>query len=119
MRFLLERIIRPHPEAPAQQTSNDEGRAHYGSRMLSISRVVPMRTASESSAPPSPTVSSSIPINALVDSSYRSFLDPEVGRQKQRALKYTAFTTAYTAIAAYQFRGGGREAHCGYVVPVR
>lgn|GEM_PF-5182313 len=43
---------------------------------------------------------SSIPINALVDSSYRSFLDPEIGRQKQRALKYTAFTTVYTTVAA-------------------
>ncbi len=41
-----------------------------------------------------------IPINALVASSHRTFVDPKVGRQIRRAAKYTMATTAYTTIAA-------------------
>ena len=41
-----------------------------------------------------------IPINALVSSSYRTFLDPEVGNHFKRAVKYTLATTVYCVIAA-------------------
>ena len=41
-----------------------------------------------------------IPVNALMSSSYRSFLDPAVGRQAHRALRYTIAMTAYTTAAA-------------------
>lgn len=41
-----------------------------------------------------------VPINALVASSHRSFMDPSVKRQRRRAAKYTMATTVYTTIAA-------------------
>ena len=41
-----------------------------------------------------------IPINALVASSHRTFVDPTVGRQMRRAAKYTMATTVYTTVAA-------------------
>ena len=41
-----------------------------------------------------------IPINALVTSSYRTFVDPEVGNHFRRAAKYTFATTVYCVIAA-------------------
>jgi len=41
-----------------------------------------------------------IPINALVASSHRTFVDPRVGNQMRRAAKYTMATTAYTTVAA-------------------
>lgn len=41
-----------------------------------------------------------IPINALVASSHRTFVDPKVGNQMRRAAKYTMATTAYTTVAA-------------------
>lgn len=41
-----------------------------------------------------------IPINALVASSHRTFVDPRVGNQVRRAAKYTMATTAYTTVAA-------------------
>jgi O-antigen/teichoic acid export membrane protein len=41
-----------------------------------------------------------IPVNALMSSSFRSFLDPTIGNQLKRALKYTAVMTVYTTIAA-------------------
>ncbi len=42
---------------------------------------------------------SSVPINAVVNSSYRSFLDPAVGKQFNRAIKYTAATILYAIVA--------------------
>lgn len=41
-----------------------------------------------------------IPINALVTSSYRTFVDPLVGNHLRRAAKYTLATTIYCTIAA-------------------
>lgn len=41
-----------------------------------------------------------IPINALVASSYRTFVDPLVGNHLRRAAKYTLATTVYCTIAA-------------------
>ena len=41
-----------------------------------------------------------IPINALVASSHRTFVDPKVGNQIRRAAKYTMATAAYTTVAA-------------------
>ena len=41
-----------------------------------------------------------IPINALVASSHRTFVDPAVGNQMRRAAKYTMATTAYTTVTA-------------------
>ncbi len=41
-----------------------------------------------------------IPINALVSSSYRTFVDPQVGNHLRRAVKYTLATTVYCTIAA-------------------
>ena len=41
-----------------------------------------------------------IPINALVTSSYRTFVDPSVGNHLRRAAKYTLATTVYCTIAA-------------------
>ncbi len=41
-----------------------------------------------------------IPINALVASSHRTFVDPRVGNQIRRAGKYTIATTAYTTVTA-------------------
>lgn len=41
-----------------------------------------------------------LPINALVTSSYRTFVDPQVGEHTRRALKYTVATTVYCTIAA-------------------
>lgn len=41
-----------------------------------------------------------VPINALVASSHRSFMDPTVTRQRRRAAKYTMASTVYTTIAA-------------------
>lgn len=41
-----------------------------------------------------------IPINALVTSSYRTFVDPAVGHHFRRAAKYTLATTIYCAVAA-------------------
>lgn len=41
-----------------------------------------------------------IPINALVSSSYRTFVDPLVGNHLRRAAKYTLATTIYCTLAA-------------------
>lgn len=41
-----------------------------------------------------------IPINALVTSSYRTFVDPLVGNHLRRAVKYTLATTIYCTIAS-------------------
>ncbi len=41
-----------------------------------------------------------IPINALVSSSYRTFVDPQVGHHFRRAAKYTMATTLYCTLAA-------------------
>ncbi|CAN5567463.1 hypothetical protein BH10ACT2_BH10ACT2_05180 [soil metagenome] len=41
-----------------------------------------------------------IPVNAVVSSSYRTFVDPKVGNHLRRAAKYTLATTVYCIIAA-------------------
>lgn len=41
-----------------------------------------------------------IPINALVTSSYRTFVDPAVGQHFRRAAKYTLATTVYCTVTA-------------------
>ncbi len=41
-----------------------------------------------------------IPVNALATSSFRSFMDPEVGDQKRRAIHLSVAITVYTSIAA-------------------
>jgi O-antigen/teichoic acid export membrane protein len=41
-----------------------------------------------------------VPVNALVTSSYRTFVDPQVGNYLRRAAKYTLATTIYCTIAA-------------------
>lgn len=41
-----------------------------------------------------------IPVNALSTSSYRSFLDPAVGNQKRRAIRFSLVATLYTTTAA-------------------
>jgi O-antigen/teichoic acid export membrane protein len=40
------------------------------------------------------------PIDSIVTSSYRSFVDPGVGRQFQRAIKYTLAAAAYAVVVA-------------------
>jgi O-antigen/teichoic acid export membrane protein len=41
-----------------------------------------------------------VPVNALMASSFRSFLDPNVGHQTKRAVKYSLAMTLYTTTAA-------------------
>jgi O-antigen/teichoic acid export membrane protein len=41
-----------------------------------------------------------VPVNALMASSFRSFLDPTIGNQAKRAVRYTAVMTVYTTCAA-------------------